>query len=198
MKKILLPKKYLSYSQINLWKRSPEKYKRTYFEGEEYPTNQAIDFGKNFAEILEGKKKTDDIIVQGVICQIPKYDTIEKEIKVKIEDINLLGYLDSYCSKTHNFYEYKTGKMDWTQDKVDKADQITFYAMLVYLKYKVVPKNISLIWAKTEIEDDIIQFTGDVKEFKTSRVLVDILKMMVEVKKIAKEIDVEYREFLKI
>ena len=198
MKKILLPKKYLSYSQINLWKWSPLKYKKIYFEGEEYPTNQAMDFGKNFAEIMEGKKKTDDIIVQGVMCQIPKYDTAEKEIKTKIEDINLLGYLDSYCSKTHNFYEYKTGKMDWTQNKVDKADQITFYAMLIYLKYKVIPENIGLIWAETEIEDNMVRFTGNVKRFETNRALVDVLKMMAEIKKIAKKISVEYKEYLKI
>ena len=198
MEKLLLPRDYLSYSQMNSWKWSQEKYKEIYFEGKPYPTNPAMIFGKDFSEIMDDKKKTDDIIVQGVVNLMPRYDVSEKEIKVDIEGIKLLGYLDSYCSKTHNLYEYKTGKNPWTQNKVDEADQLTFYSMLIYLKYKIIPENISLIWAETEIEGDIVQFTGNVKRFETSRELSDVLNMLARVKKVAREISEAYREYLGI
>ena len=198
MEKLLLPKGYLSYSQMNFWKWSQEKYKETYFEGKPYPTNPIMDFGKDFSEIMDGKKETDDIVIQGVVSLMPKYDTSEKEIRESIEGIELLGYIDSYCSKTHSIYEYKTGMTPWTQDKVDEADQLTFYSMLVYLRHKVIPEKISLIWAETTIEDDLIQFTGNVKRFETSRELADVLKMLARTKKVAREISEAYKEYLGI
>lgn len=198
MEKLLLPKSYLSYSQMNSWKWSREKYKEIYFEGKPYPTNPMMDFGKNFSEIMDGKKKTDDIIIQGVVSLMPRYDTSEKEIRESIEGIKLLGYLDSYCSKTHDLYEYKTGTALWTQSKVDKADQLTFYSMLIYLKYKIIPENISLIWAETTIEGDLVQFTGNVKRFETSRELADVLRMLARTKKVAREISEAYKEYLEI
>lgn len=198
MEKLLLPKGYLSYSQMNSWKWSQKKYKETYFEGKPYPTNPAMIFGKDFSEIMDDKKKTDDVIIQGVVSLMPRYDTSEKEIRESIEGIKLLGYLDSYCSKTHDLYEYKTGKTPWTQYRVDEADQLTFYSMLVYLKYKVIPENISLIWAETEIDDDKVRFTGNVKRFETSRELADVLNMLARTKTVAREISEAYKEYLGI
>jgi len=61
-----------------------------------------------------------------------------------MEGIKLLGYLDSFDPKELNIYEYKTGKK-YTQGMANKLGQLDFYALLVYLKYKKLPKSIKLI-----------------------------------------------------
>jgi hypothetical protein len=53
-------------------------------------------------------------------------------------------------SKTKDFYEIKTGVSKWTQKRANEHLQLHFYAMGIYLEYKVVPKVVKLIWIETE------------------------------------------------
>jgi hypothetical protein len=91
---------------------------------------------------------------------------------------------------TKEFYEFKTGKVKWTQVKADKHLQLKFYAMLIYLHYGVQVKNTELIWMETFTNPEgIVEPTGHIERFKVAITLKDILETMAITSKVAKEIE---------
>ena len=185
-----LPHKYISYSQISLWENSPKMYKEIYFYGRKFE-NSAMIFGKQFAEALE--KGTKDKMTNLIMSFLPQYKISEKKLFLKKDGLNIIGYADSYNPKTHAIREYKTGVIKWTQEKVDKHEQLTIYAMLIYFQYKKIPE-MHLDWIETINQNGIINFTGKIKTFKTKRTKIDILKMFNKAKRIAKEISETYQK----
>lgn len=91
------------------------------------------------------------------------------------------------CEVCHNkpyliLAEYKTGRQ-FTQKMVDSSSQLTFYALLIWLKYGKLPDEIFLHWAKTEIDEDgELKITGDIKTFETIRTFSDIILLRGRVK----------------
>ena len=178
---------YLSWSQLNTWEKNPNLYYEMYVLNLEAPFTKWMKKGKDLAEYLEkGCEVDDDIKV--VADFIPQYKHKEFEIRTKMEDIKLLGYLDSFDDDELKIYEYKTGKK-YTQGMANKLGQLDFYALLVYLKYKKLPTSIKLIWVETETNDDIVSFTGKVKTFEVKKTMKDIIKIIGRIHKAKKGID---------
>jgi hypothetical protein len=71
----------------------------------------------------------------------------------------------------------------------NKLGQLDFYTLLVYLKYKKLPRSIKLIWVETETNDDIVSFTGKVKTFEVEKSMTDIIKIIGRIHKAQKGID---------
>ena len=179
-------KDYFSWSQLNLWEKDPNIYYEIYVLGLEVPFTKWMKKGKDLAEYLEKGGDVDDDI-KCVADFIPQYKEKEYEIKVEMEGIKLLGYLDSFDPKELNIYEYKTGKK-YTQGMANKLGQLDFYALLVYLKYKKLPKSIKLIWIETETNDDVVKFTGKIKTFEVKKTKQDIIKIASRIHKAVKGI----------
>ena len=97
--------------------------------GMETPFTKWMKKGKDLAEYLE-KGTGDDEDIKQVADFIPRYKESEFEIRAKLENINLLGYLDSFDPDNLNIYEYKTGKK-YTQGMANKLGQLDFYALMV-------------------------------------------------------------------
>jgi len=175
------PRGYLSWSQLNLWEKDPNMYYQVYFEGLDQFRTKYLELGKRMATTLEnGFDEFGDPMFDMLSVMLPAYPEREFEIKVnhKVSDklvVPLLGKLDGWNKATMTIGEYKTGK-HWTQSLVDSSGQLTFYALLVWLKYKTMPKHIILHWAKTQ-EDEFgnLELTGDIKSFKTQRSLKDLI-----------------------
>jgi hypothetical protein len=70
----------------------------------------------------------------------------------------------------------------------NKLGQLDFYALLVYLKYKKLPKSIKLIWIETETNDDVVKFTGKIKTFEVKKTKQDIIKIASRIHKAVKGI----------
>jgi hypothetical protein len=215
-KYIQLPKTYLSYSQCELWKHAPERYKKLYMEDNQLYrlSNSGMDYGKTVATALENEETTGDLLTDAAMLLLPKYDIRDKEIQVetKTKDgwLKIIGRPDSMDSKTKAFYEFKTGKGKWTQNKAQKHPQMIFYAMLIYLAYGVVLNEAQLIWMETEdvlepykegdwLPEDrkSIKPTGLVQTFKVTFTLTDILKTLAETVKIAREIEIAWSMHVK-
>ncbi|HOQ78041.1 MAG: hypothetical protein B6D44_10510 [Ignavibacteriales bacterium UTCHB2] len=143
--------------------------------------------GKDLAEYLEKGGDVDDDI-KCVADFIPQYKEKEYEIKVEMEGIKLLGYLDSFDPKELNIYEYKTGKK-YTQGMANKLGQLDFYTLMIYLKYGKLPRSIKLIWIETETQDDNVVFTGKIKTFEVKKTMKDIIKISSRIKKAKQGID---------
>jgi len=198
-KVIQLPKGYLSYSQISLWMSSPERYKKIYFNADDSYrfTNTGMDFGKVVADALEREEQTNDLLTDIAIDLLPKYDVRDKEIvttlKTKDGAITVVGKPDSLDSVTKNFYEFKTGKVKWTQEKVNKSLQLKIYATVIYLEYGVLLDRAELVWMETFNDSDgKIQPTGNIERFILPITKKDIMHTMSLISRVAKEIESEW------
>ncbi len=170
------PRGYLSWSQMQLWEKDPNMYYQVYFEGLDMFRTRQLELGKRMATTLEnGFDEERDPLFEMLAVFMPSYPYREFEINAIFEGIPLKGKLDGFDEKTLTIGEVKTGKY-WTQSMVNSAGQLTFYALLVWLKYKKLPKEIFLHWAKTDEDmEGNLKLTGDIKTFKTQRSLKDLI-----------------------
>jgi hypothetical protein len=184
----LTPRGYLSWSQLNLWESSPERYKKVYLYGEKLPINKGQAFGAKMADGLEDDEATVDPLLDAVMTRIPKFETMEREIRTIIkagdETIPLLAKIDTAKKNLSGFKEYKTGQTRWTQGQVDKSGQIDFYAMAIYAKTGKIPWDIELVHIETKAAPDgRIAATGQIFRHPTVRTMNQILNMMVRAKR---------------
>jgi hypothetical protein len=194
---IQLPKEYISYSQLALWGRDPEQYKKLYFDHrDELRTgNAGMSYGKVVADALEKGIQTEDLLTDAAMLLLPKYNIADEEFRAEMKTprgwIQVLAKPDSFSSKSKAFYEYKTGKAPWTKGKAQGHLQMHFYATAIYLKYHKIPVA-KLIWIETVQEDGVIKPTGHVEEFDVKFTMGDILYCMGLITRVAKEIEVAY------
>ena len=203
MKKLLTPRGYLSWSAINLWLNSPQKYKDHYFFGEENVISDRMDFGSKVATAMENGKDTDDEIINMLIALLPRLPKREHEIRVPLKTsggiVDILGKMDQFDPKTLAIRETKTGILKWTQSRADKHRQLDHYAALVWIKYKKLPSEIWLDWVQTEKDENgAISLTGQIKSFRVEKTLSDILSYLSLVARVSREIDAAYRQEMKL
>lgn len=170
------PRGYLSWSQLSLWEKDPNMYYQVYVEGLDQFRTKYLELGKRMATALEnGFDDEHDPLFEMLVVFMPGYPEREFEMNAVFEGIPLKGKLDGWNEKTLTIGEYKTGKK-WTQSMVDNCGQLTFYALLVWLKYGKLPNKIYLHWARTD-EDMVgnLKLTGEIKTFEAKRTLRDII-----------------------
>ncbi len=210
-----LPKGYLSYSSMNLWKTSKDQFRKKYYGSESYDIDTPYTrFGKMIAETLEDKKKTK---AHPVLSTIPLYPVREQVLIHTVEDVPVKGYIDSFCKRHKRIIEIKTGIMKdgippWDSVKVRKHEQIRLYSMLVKEIFGSVHPTVKLIWLETcwkeQCEDTIfngvtfkrcspgLDLTGHFQVFE--RVIEDWEHEYIkkEIVRIASEISEDYSRYL--
>ena len=197
-KYISLPHGYLSYSQLALWRSNPKTYADLYFDdrSELRSSNRAMEYGKVVADALENGIQTGDLLTDSAMLLLPKYDTADQEMRVDMKTqggwIPILAKPDTFDSVTKSFGEFKTGKVRWTQQRAQEHLQMHFYATAIYLKYKVVPPDVRLIWIETDQQDGVVTPTGHVEEFKLTIRLGDIIGTMAMISKAARDISIAF------
>ena len=178
----IMPRQYLSWSQLDLFERNPEKYKQTYLFGERF-TSHNMELGGRVASALEHNDSEGDVAIQHILNFMPAYPLREHEIRAEFEGIPLMGKLDGFDPEGLRIGEYKTG-VKWTQGMVDKSGQLTFYTILAWKKYGKLPNDIKLHWAQTEYDGNgIIRLVGDIRTFQAQRNMKDILMMFNRMKR---------------
>lgn len=203
-KPVQLPKGYISWSSLDLLERDEDKWIDKYCNPDyEERTTIEMEFGKRFAEIMEGQDSDDDI-VSLVKLSVPIYAEQEKEITAMLNamgrSVKLLGKPDS-IAPNWDFYEYKTGKTKWNQKMADKHGQLMFYKAIVYLNQHIIP-NSTLVWIPTEDSWDEedgrqIVFTGQLPiSFVVVHNYADILKMMQRIMKGALRMEELYQQYI--
>lgn len=226
-KEFLLPKGYLSWTQIACWKSNPKRYIKEYFEGGDRLDTKYLRYGKGIAKIIEDitlnpelkndkewvQKRfgldIDDERVQMFFDKLVVYDKPEYEIKCNVLGVPVLSYLDSYNSIENPFYEYKTGKIPWTKAKVQKHDQLPFYATALKWSVDKIPEYCDLIWLETKDEvqeskgglqngedEKIVNITGRVISFHRVFDEREIERMENLILRCAIEISEAYRKYL--
>lgn len=207
--KILLPRTHLSWSQLSIWQSNPDRYRREYFENSAKLDTKFLQFGKGIAKLIESGKHKE--LLPGLIV----YEKPEFEIRTTLAGVPLLSYLDSYDPALNVFMEYKTakrnkdGKDTWTQAKVQKHDQLPFYAVALRALTGKMPEYCDLVMIETkeerpesEIEDfwrsneKEISLTGRMKTFHRDFDERELERMERLIIKCANEISEAYQSWL--
>ena len=169
----LTPRPYLSFSQLNTFEWSPEKYKQIYIYNQ-FQSSPQLELGKRLAIALEHREKDEAKWIKKIVNQMPDYPLREYKIDAEINDILITGILDGFDDRKSRIGEYKTGKKS---NFAGWNTQMAFYALLFWLNNgNKLPREIKLYWAATKfnINGQLI-FTGKVEEFNIEIKIKDIL-----------------------
>ena len=195
-----LPKKYLSYSAISTWLQSPSTYRKRYYEDSPMVFTPELAFGKKIADLLETKDES--------VAHIKQYLKPEQKINCEIEGVPIFGFIDSFDPETNSFYEFKTGRVAWTQKRVDKHLQLDIYSLCIENIFGSVNDECELIWMETEKNEEKttglitheeshrIVLTGVVKEFKRTITESDRFACRDMIVRVAREISDDYSKYL--
>jgi len=188
-----------SWSQMSSFEYSADQWYRKYYLGETQKVSAEMDFGKDIGE----KLATDPSFMP----HIPRQKHMEYGVQVKLGDIELVGYFDSFDDLPEGgiypLDEYKTGKKPWDQKRADSHGQITFYCLLLWLAKKIKPENVlpRIHWMPTEEVDQSfkdfmngkrnIEFTKNTQllTFVTKRSMSDVLVFASRINKTRKAME---------
>src|SRR3990167_7536510 len=92
----LLPRDHFSWTQLNIWCKSKEQYRRRYFvpESPEWDSRETI-FGKKIAKILEDRK-FDESGHGGLKEVVEGFETSEHPVRVEVCGVMIKAYIDLY------------------------------------------------------------------------------------------------------
>lgn len=200
--KLILPKPHLSWTQLSCWTSNPKRYRQEYFESGKKLNTKFLTFGKNIATLIEEGRHHD------LLPELECYDTPEHKIECNVKHIiPCLSFLDTYDSKQNVFREFKTGKIPWTKAKVQKHDQLVFYATMLKWSTGSIPEYCDLDWIETKESHEeavdfwregnkIIHVTGKIVSFHREFDEREIERMEDMIVKVAWEISDAYQDYL--
>ncbi len=178
-------KRPLSWSAISSFQYDKDQWYRKYILGERQSENAAMTFGKLVGERL-AKDPT-------YLPNVPRGDIYEYELRSSIKKIEMLGFIDSYSPDKKLLLEFKTGKA-WDQEKAQNHGQLRMYALMLYLKEKIKPEDltIKLVSMETEARGDFsMTFVKNMKPliFDVKLTTKDVLMFGAEIIKITKQME---------
>jgi hypothetical protein len=197
---MLLPKKCISVSQINLWYSDRQKYINRYFLDLPEESSIYMDFGKQFAT------STETYIKDGIIDNnLPHFylDKIrpmkgleaEKEISLSINDIQVKGFIDAWDVHNNRVIDFKTSGKPWVLDTLKNSLQMKVYALAMFVNGESIPES-QINWLGTKKTKQGLEFTGESYELNHTFEMDELLKAIVLIETTCKEISEVYKSFL--
>lgn len=178
-------KRPVSWSFISSFEYDPEQWYRKYvLRNEDTPTKE-MEFGSKIGKMIETNP---DFMIH-----VPRQNHMEFPFETKFSKIPIIGIADSFCTKTYKAgEEYKTGKKEWNQKRVDEHGQITMYTLMNYLIRGIRPEEVQwrLTWIPTFEDGDFsIQLVNPqvVYSFETRRTMEEVLEFGARIKRVYKE-----------
>jgi len=146
---MILPKKdkngssYLSYSQINLFKRDKQEYKEVYIDGRPFEGNAYTDFGSKVGEAIENNDYSLFMNREvETLKKVRRLDEFERKTILNYDGFYVLGFIDSNKSDYSEIIDYKTGgKNKEFQYLDDKYTQLCLYALSLRQETGITPSK---------------------------------------------------------
>jgi len=202
--KLILPRGYLSWSQMNCYLTNPVRFRKEYFENGPRLTSKYLSFGKDVHELIENNKHKD------ILPDLVVYDVRELKVECDIFGVPILAYIDSYDPIDNVFRDTKTGKIPWDKAKVIKLGQLLFYAVALKHKYGKVPEYCHLDWLQSKegsndapvddfwrTNENQLNLTGHMQSFQRNFYITEIEQMETKICETAIKISKDYQEFIK-
>lgn len=194
---MLLPKPYLSHTQIASWCTYKRGYIKRYFEGEPSYTSPEMEFGIWIEKLIqEGNLFKMPKELQDVYIDIPRGGYYQRKFVMPFSGFDFLGYVDRIDYNYMILDDYKTGKTPHTQETTDTNEQLKAYALMIREITGKIPLT-RIVYLPTVGKGRDIRLTGDLNVFsvKFSDEELDVYKAKVE--QVAREISEFYREWKK-
>jgi hypothetical protein len=175
----------LSPSAVNSFLYNPESWYETYILGKRQRSKE-MDFGS----MIDKRLETDPTFLP----EVPRCPLLQHEMKCVFNGIHVVGKPDALDIDKFILRDFKTGKQKWDRKRADDSLQLTFYLLLVYIKYKIPPEKFRcyIDWLETKESGDFtIGFVDGmkVKTFETKRTMRDLLSLGVKIKEVIKEME---------
>ena len=172
----------LSWSAISSFRYDKEQWHRKYVQGIKDPPNDLMTFGN----VVGTKLATDPTFLPDV----PRLSVFEKELKGRVGNIPILGFLDSFSfdKDTIEILEYKTSSNAnrWTKKSAQNHGQLLFYLALCWLNYQKAPEDIKcrLVYIPVEmtIEDGMIVSSEAIQIFHVQHTAIEVLHFLKYIK----------------
>jgi len=101
---------YLSYSQIQTFKRSEEDYYNQYILKVPFKGNEYTDFGSKVGEALKLNDYSKFTNKEAkILKQVTRLNEFERCIRIMYDGFYLIGYIDSNSEDLTQIIDYKTG-----------------------------------------------------------------------------------------
>lgn len=166
------PKKYLSYSRINLYHGNPSQYYLQYVLGHKPKPTPNMEYGKighkalanpnyDWRAALRRKKfmAGKELVMERALKVYPKCKVRELEFSVMFEGIQLYGFIDGLAPGLIRESKFSAPGV-WKQEIVDEDMQIGFYWLVATL----LGHKIKQAWL-----DHINTHSGAIVSFPTHR-----------------------------
>jgi hypothetical protein len=190
----------LSYSQMSTFKKSKDLFYQRYIVGEEFQTNEYIEFGSKVGSALE-KNDFSKFSKQEVeiLNKVTRLDEFERPVFLRYSEFYIVGYVDTVNSDLTEIIDYKTGGLKKEfQYMEDDYHQLQIYALAIQQETGVAPKKASVefIRRKGNLYRGQSLFVGDEQPIKididvgSSRLMdvyLDILKTADEISEFYKD-----------
>lgn len=107
---------------------------------------------------------------------VERSDIFEQELKGTIENIKLIGFLDSFSKDKKVFLEYKTSKNKyaWSPKKVQDHGQLDMYAYLIYQTYGIKPEELTIKLISITVDENGIPLEEPPRVFEVQKTMEDI------------------------
>ncbi len=168
--KLILPKSYLSWSQMYCWMNNPARYRKEYFNDGEKLDTRFLRFGSAFSKLVEDlgeimkripnrylaiqelkKEYPMDENMESVLMELDIEGESEFEINCLVAgQVRIKAFLDKYRHRDGSIGEFKTGLQPWTMARVQKHDQLLVYGVALKACGKPFPPYADLHWIETK------------------------------------------------
>lgn len=143
---------FLSYSQISLFLKDKEDYKKRYITKEPFKSNAYIDFGL----------KVDDALVKNDFClfkknevdtlsKVTRLDIFQRKIIIKFEGFYIIGFIDTCTEDCKKIIDYKTGGKNKELEYSKKEyNQLYYYSLGIKQELGYYPDKLSVEFIRRE------------------------------------------------
>jgi len=137
---------YTSYSQIELFKRDRNEFKRQYIDNEPWSGNAYTEFGSRVGFALEHNDySTFTNQEAGILRQAIRLDKFETRCRYLFDGFYILGFIDTHAADFSWIIDYKTGgRGKEFQYSEDGYKQLCYYALCIQQEYGVTPQRASV------------------------------------------------------
>ncbi len=185
---------------MELWKKNPTRYKYEYFERGKRLKTRYLEFGNKVHEMIENGS------YHHILPGLTVYPERELKIETTVNGVPVLAFIDGCEPEENIFGDYKTGKKPWTQQMLQKSEQMLFYATIFRVTTGRMPAHCEIHWLETTEncdesstfwkEDRKLSLTGKTVTFRRHFDERELDRMEAEILKVAMEISEAYKQFI--
>ncbi len=196
MNRLNLPSKdkngnsFLSYSQISLFLKDKEEYKKRYITREPFVSNEYIDFGLKVGKALEtGNFDLFSKYEKEVLSKVTRLDIFERKTILNYDGFYIIGFIDTCNNDLTEIIDYKTGgKKKELEYKKDNYNQLLYYALSLRQETGYAPKKASIEFIRREgnlyrnqylkiAREDPIKIEIDISENRLNKLYLETIEI---------------------